>query len=158
MAPNQKVRSDPKATDIAESVANRVAHFEKANQKSRDSNRNQRVTNERTQAKPHTPKKTTPKTTPQKVNSATESSHQTTPTTKKINEHGTDPTVKQLDWTGLDWIDKIADKRRKAFNIIPLEDMRNHEPKCFDPNNNTDTPTALKKALDHNELPKVYDF
>ena len=58
----------------------------------------------------------------------------------------------------MDWIDKIADKRRKAFNIIPLEDMRNHEPKFFDPNNNTDTPTALKKALDQNELPKVYDF
>ena len=75
-----------------------------------------------------------------------------------MNEHGTDPTVKQLDWTGLDWMDKIADKRRKAFNIIPLEEMRNHEPKFFDPNNNTDTPTALRKALDQDELPKVYDF
>ena len=36
--------------------------------------------------------------------------------------------------------------------------MQNHEPKIFDTNNKTDTPTALNKALHQNELPKVYDF
>ena len=152
MTPNQKERSDPKATDIARSVANCVALFEKTSEKTRDSNRNQRLTNQRTQERHHTPKKTTPKSTPQKANSATKSSSQTTLTNKKSNEYRADPTVKQLDFK------KLADKRRNAFNIIPLEDMQNGEPKLFDPENNMDTATALKKALDQNELSKVSDF
>ena len=152
MGPNQKERSDPKATDIAKSAANPVAHFEKTSWKTRDSNGNQRLTNQRTQERHHTAKKTTLKSTLQKANSVTKSSSQTTPTNNKSNGYRTDPTVKKLD------SDKLADKRRKAFNIIPLEDMQSHEPNCFDPKNSTDTPTALKKAFDDNELSKVHDF
>ena len=152
MAPNQKERSDPKATDIAKSVANRVAHFQKTSQKSRDSNRNQRLTNQRTQERHNTPKKTTPKSTPQKANSVTKPPSETTPTNKKSNRYGADPMVKQLHF------DKPADKERKAFNINSLEDMQSHEPKFLNWKNNTDTPTALKKPFDQNELFKVSDF
>ena len=70
----------------------------------------------------------------------------------KRNQYCTDATVNQLH------LHKLADKRRKAFNIIPMEDMQSHAPKFLYPKNNTDRPTALKKASHQGKVPEVYDF